>query len=136
MTPRYNRLVNGQGWAYSLGTGFDASQGNPLSPTLNLGSFIRPALALCGEAVFIFYHGAATANTREQIWSVVQDGETWQAPVTVTDQAVRSANAAPTCAPARVHLAYGRVGQMDANHQIYYTSQERLSRIYLPLVRR
>ena len=136
ITPRYNTQERGQTWTYSRQTGFDVSQGNPLYVNQNLPYFMKPTLALCEGELFVFYHGAPTLNAPEQIWNVRQSGSTWAPPEAITEAVNRYANPSFTCTDSHFHLTVEEIGTVDADHQIYYTNQQRALTVLLPFIRR
>lgn len=129
--PYYRQFTPGSGWS----TPRDISNGTPVSVNTNSPFFLLSSIQICGNDVYLYYHGATELNTREQIWGATS-ANNWTTLDVVTDSGTRNINPVLVCLGGNLHLGFERVEQATVNHQIYYDQSNNMNAVYLPFLSR
>ena len=105
---------------------------DPVTVNSNVPFVLVPALATCADAVYIYYHGALTENTKEIILGAASsDG--WQQRDEVDVGSARAIRPSLTCLGGQLHMVYEKVIRPNIDHQIYYISGNRYA-TFLPAI--
>ncbi|HSM58633.1 MAG TPA: sialidase family protein [Candidatus Sulfomarinibacteraceae bacterium] len=129
--PYYRRYSPGSGWSVPR----DVSNNTPVSVNTNSPFFLLSSIQVCGNNVYIYYHGSAERNANEQIWGASSTNN-WTMVDEVTGSDTRNIRPALVCLGGNLHLGIERVEQATVNHQIYYNVSNNVNELFLPLLSR
>lgn len=129
--PYYRRYSPGSGWSAPR----DVSNNTPVSVNTNSPFFLLSTVQVCGNNVYIYYHGSAERNANEQIWGATSTNN-WSMVEEVTGSNSRNINPVLVCLGGNLHLGIERVEQATVNHQIYYNVSNNVNELFLPLITR
>lgn len=102
----------------------DTTNNNPVSVNQSDPFFLISTLDVCNNIAYIYYHGALTSVSKEQILGS-NSGDNWSFREEVTSDTVRSVNPAVTCVGEKLFMAFNRIEESGPNvdtNQVYFIS--------------
>lgn len=93
--------------------------------------FLDPALTVCKDEVYVYFHGATLLETAEQVLGGTT-GDNWQLLEEVTEARDRFIFPSLVCHEGSLRLALERIE--PEQHGVYYTARTNV--VYMPVIRR
>ncbi len=119
----------GSGWSEPLNVTHD-----PVTVNSNVPFVLVPTLVHCAETVYVYYHGALAANSKEIILGAGSEDD-WARRDHVDVGSARAIRPSATCQEGKLQMVYEKVIRPNLDHQIYYISGNRYA-AFMPVARR